>query len=84
MKIVLEVFHREGVNPSVIQAEYKVFSREMIEGGSLCRRMGLKSSGPAALSCLKEWMAWVMSLSLIQEKFKRGRKGAEGRGGEGP
>ena len=82
--MVLDVFHREGVIPSVIQAVYRVFKREMIEGGRFCRRMGLKSSGPAALSCLKEWMAWVMSLSFIQGKFKRDRRGAEGRGGTGP
>ena len=84
MKIVLDVFHREGVYPRVMQAVYRVFSREMMEGGRLCKRMGLKSSGPAALSCLKEYMAWVMSLSLIQGKSKRGLKGAEGVGGEGP
>ena len=46
--------------------------------------MGLKSSGPAALSCLKECMAWVISLSLIQGKSVRGLRGAEGRGGGGP
>ena len=46
--------------------------------------MGLKSSGPAALSCLKECMAWVMSLSLIQGKSDRGNRGAEGGGGRGP
>ena len=84
MKIVLDVFHREGVNPRVRQAVYRDFSREMIEGGRFCRRMGLKSSGPAALSCLKEWMAWVMILSLIQGKSNRGSRGAEGRGGGGP
>ena len=72
----------EEVNPSV-QAVYRVSRREMIEGRRFCRRMGLKSSGPAALSCLKEWMAWVMSLSFIQGKFRRGRRGAEVRG-EGP
>ena len=76
--MVLDFFHREGVNPSVMQAVYRVLRREMIVGGRFCRRMGLKSSGPAALSCLKEWMAWVMSLSFIQGKSKRGRRGAEG------
>jgi hypothetical protein len=81
MKMVLDFFHREGVKPSVIQAVYRVFRRVMIGGGRFCRRMGLKSSGPAALSCLNEWMAWVMSLSLIQGKSKRGCEGAEGRGG---
>ena len=46
--------------------------------------MGLKSSGPAALSCLKECMACVMSLSVIQGKSERGTRGAEDRGGGGP
>ena len=84
MKIVLEDFHREGVNPREIQAVKRDFSREMMEGGRFCKRMGLKSSGPAALSCLKECMAWVMSLSFIQGKSRRGLRGAEGRGGGGP
>ena len=52
--MVLDFFHREGVNPSVMQAVYRDLRREMIMGGRLCRRMGLKSSGPAALLCLKE------------------------------
>ena len=54
---------------------------EIMEGGRFCRRMGLKSSGPAALSCLKECMAWVMRLSFIQGKSRRGLRGAEGVGG---
>ena len=54
MKMVLDFFHREGVNPSVIQAVYRVFRREIIGGGRFCKRMGSKSSGPAVLSCLKE------------------------------
>ena len=52
--MVLDFFHREGVYPSVMQAVYRDFRREMIIGGRFCKRMGLKSSGPAALSCLKE------------------------------
>ena len=84
MKIVLEDFHREGVNPREMQAVKRVFSREMMEGGRFCRRMGLKSSGPAALSCLKECIAWKMSLSLIQGKSRMGLKGAERVGGGGP
>ena len=50
-------------------------------GGRFCSKMGLKSSGPAALSCLKECMDWVMSLSFIQGKSRRGLRGAEERGG---
>ena len=46
--------------------------------------MGLKSSGPAALSCLNECIAWIMSLSLIQGKSRRELRGAEGVGGGGP
>ena len=64
-----------------MQAVNRVFKREMMEGGRFCRRMGLRSSGPAALSCLKECIAWVMSLSLIQGKSRRGLRGAEGVGG---
>ena len=64
-----------------MQAVNRVFKREMMEGGRFWRRMGLRSSGPAALSCLKECIAWVMSLSLIQGKSRRGLKGAEGVGG---
>ena len=67
-----------------MQAVNRVFKREMMEGGRFCRRMGLRSSGPAALSCLKECIAWVMSLSLIQGKSRRGLRGAEGVGGGGP
>ena len=33
MKIVLDVFHREGVYPSVIQAVYRVLSLEITKGG---------------------------------------------------
>ena len=31
--MVLDVFHKEGVKPSEIQAVNSVFRREMIEGG---------------------------------------------------
>ena len=55
-----------------------MFNLDITTGGRFCRRIGLKSSGPAALSFLKEWMAWEISLSVIHGMFGREMGGEEG------
>ena len=60
---------------------YRVLSLEINKGGRFWRRMGLKLSGPAALSFLNKWMAWEISLSVIQGMLRREMAGD--RGGQG-
>ena len=66
----------------MIQAVYRVFILDITVGGRFWRRIGLKSSGPAALSFLNELMAKEISLSEIQGILVRVMAGERGgRGG---